>query len=165
FVKFLVQCFEAYYPESLGILIIHKAPLVFWGVWKIIEPWLDPVVASKIRFTRGDKELTDFTYKYIPVQAGENDRMKDTETKERLLDEWKALMWKFEALTREWIDCKKVEGARAEDVVENERNALAKELRVAYFKLDPYIRARNLYHRSEHPVLQADGSSVWTYQN
>lgn len=59
FVKFLVQCFEAYYPESLGILIIHKAPLVFWGVWKIIEPWLDPVVASKIRFTRGDKELTD----------------------------------------------------------------------------------------------------------
>ncbi|KAG0064705.1 hypothetical protein BGZ89_008917 [Linnemannia elongata] len=182
FVKFLVQCFEAYYPESLGILVIHKAPLVFWGVWKIIEPWLDPVVASKIRFTRGDKELTDiieaerlpnkyeggrdqFTYQYIPVQAGENDRMKDTETKERLLDEWKAHMWKFEALTREWIECKKVEGARAEDVIENERNALAKELRVAYFKLDPYIRARNLYHRSEHPVLQADGTSVWTYKN
>ncbi|KAF9900044.1 hypothetical protein EC991_007960 [Linnemannia zychae] len=182
FVKFLVQCFEAYYPESLGILIIHKAPLVFWGVWKIIEPWLDPVVASKIRFTRGDKELTEiidanhlpnkyeggkdqFTYQYIPVQAGENDRMKDSETKERLLEEWKAIMWKFEALTREWIDCKKVEGARAEDVIENERSALAKELRVAYFKLDPYIRSRNLYHRSEHPVLQADGTSVWTYKN
>lgn len=55
----MVQCFEAYYPESLGILVIHKAPFVFWGVWKIIEPWLDPVVASKIRFTRSDKELTD----------------------------------------------------------------------------------------------------------
>ncbi|KAG0280778.1 hypothetical protein BGZ95_008683 [Linnemannia exigua] len=182
FVKFLVQCFEAYYPESLGILIIHKAPLVFWGVWKIIEPWLDPVVASKIRFTRSDKELTEvidanhlpnkydggkdqFTYQYIPVQAGENDRMKDAETKERLLEEWKALMWKFEALTREWIDCKKVDGARAEDVIENERSSLAKELRVAYFKLDPYIRSRNLYHRSEHPVLQSDGTSVWTYKN
>ncbi|KAF9120480.1 hypothetical protein BGW39_011332 [Mortierella sp. 14UC] len=182
FVKFLVQCFEAYYPESLGILVIHKAPMVFWGVWKIIEPWLDPVVASKIRFTRSDKEMTDiidanhlpnkydggkdqFTYQYIPVQAGENDRMKDSETKERLLEEWKAIMWKFEALTREWIDCKKVDGARAEDVIENERSALAKELRVAYFKLDPYIRSRNLYHRSEHPVLQADGTSVWTYKN
>ncbi|KAG0380299.1 hypothetical protein BGX24_009105 [Mortierella sp. AD032] len=182
FVKFLVQCFEAYYPESLGILIIHKAPMVFWGVWKIIEPWLDPVVASKIRFTRNDKELTEiidanhlpskydggkdqFTYQYIPVQAGENDRMKDAETKERLLEEWKAIMWKFEALTREWIDCKKVDGARAEDVIENERTSLAKELRVAYFKLDPYIRSRNLYHRSEHPVLQADGTSVWTYKN
>ncbi|KAF9920256.1 hypothetical protein FBU30_009959 [Linnemannia zychae] len=182
FVKFLVQCFEAYYPESLGVLIIHKAPLVFWGVWKIIEPWLDPVVASKIRFTRADKELTDiidahhlpnryeggldkFTYQYIPVQHGENDRMKDIETKEFLLDEWKALMWKFEALTREWIDCKKVNGARPEDVIEKERDAVAKELRVAYFKLDPYIRARNLYHRSEHPVLQADGTAVWTYKN
>ncbi|GJJ67687.1 hypothetical protein EMPS_00033 [Entomortierella parvispora] len=182
FVKFLVQCFEAYYPESLGVLVIHKAPFVFWGVWKIIEPWLDPVVASKIRFTRTDKELTEiidadhlptkydggrdqYAYQYLPVVAGENDRMKDTETKERLLEEWKAIMWKFEALTREWIACKKTEGARAEEVIEAERLALTKELRVAYFKLDPYIRARNLYHRSEHPVLQADGTSVWTYKN
>ncbi|CAO3565328.1 unnamed protein product [Mortierella alpina] len=184
FVKFLVQCFEAYYPESLGVLVIHKAPFVFWGVWKIIEPWLDPVVASKIRFTRNDKELTDiidadklpvkydggkdqYTYKYIPVAAGENDRMKDTETKERLLEEWKAIMWKFEALTREWIACKKPEtvNPRSEEVIEEERLNVTKDLRVAYFKLDPYIRARNLYHRSEHPVLQADGSSIWTYQN
>ncbi|KAF9937096.1 hypothetical protein BGZ75_002341 [Mortierella antarctica] len=184
FVKFLVQCFEAYYPESLGVLVIHKAPFVFWGVWKIIEPWLDPVVASKIRFTRNDKELTDiidadklpvkydggkdqYTYKYIPVSAGENDRMKDTETKERLLEEWKAIMWKFEALTREWIACKKPEtvNPRSEEVIEEERLNVTKDLRVAYFKLDPYIRARNLYHRSEHPVLQADGTSIWTYQN
>ncbi|KAF9565481.1 hypothetical protein EC968_004067 [Mortierella alpina] len=184
FVKFLVQCFEAYYPESLGVLVIHKAPFVFWGVWKIIEPWLDPVVASKIRFTRNDKELTEiidaeklpvkydggkdqYTYKYIPVAAGENDRMKDTETKERLLEEWKAIMWKFEALTREWIACKKPEtvNPRSEEVIEEERLNITKDLRVAYFKLDPYIRARNLYHRSEHPVLQADGTSIWTYQN
>ncbi|KAF9189506.1 hypothetical protein BGZ51_009485 [Haplosporangium sp. Z 767] len=182
FVKFIVSCFEAYYPESLGILVIHKAPFVFWGVWKVIEPWLDPVVASKIRFTRSDKELTEiidpdhlpvkyeggkdqYEYQYIPVVEGENDRMKDTETKERLLEEWKAIMWKFEALTREWIACKKTEGARPEDVIEAERLALTKDLRVAYYKLDPYIRARNLYHRSEHPVLQADGSSIWTYKN
>lgn len=155
---------------------------MFWGVWKIIEPWLDPVVASKIRFTRTDKELTEiidadhlptkydggrdqYTYQYLPVTAGENDRMKDAETKERLLEEWKAIMWKFEALTREWIACKKTEGARSEEVIEAERLALTKELRVAYFKLDPYIRARNLYHRSEHPVLQADGTSIWTYKN
>ncbi|KAF9428215.1 hypothetical protein BGZ94_003075 [Podila epigama] len=182
FVKFLVQCFEAYYPESLGCLMIHKAPFVFWGVWKIIEPWLDPVVASKIRFTRSDQELTEiieanhlpdkydggkdkYKYEYIPVVPGENDRMKDTETKERLLEEWRAIMWKFEALTREWINCNKTEGARSEEVIEAERLALSKELRVAYFKLDPYIRARSLYHRSEHPVFQADGSAIWTYKN
>ncbi|KAF8918009.1 hypothetical protein BGZ58_004966, partial [Dissophora ornata] len=182
FVKFLVQCFEAYYPESLGVLVIHKAPFVFWGVWKIIEPWLDPVVASKIRFTRSDKELSEiidadhlpikydggkdqYEYKYIPAVSDENERMKDTETRERLLEEWKAILWKFEALTREWIDCNKKEGSRTETVIEQERLELTKELRVAYFKLDPYIRSRNMYHRSEHPVLQADGTANWTYVN
>ncbi|KAF9157887.1 hypothetical protein DFQ26_008226, partial [Actinomortierella ambigua] len=184
FVKFLVQCFEAYYPESLGVLLIHKAPFVFWGVWKIIEPWLDPVVASKIKFTRSDSELTQYIpanhlpdkydggkdkyqYEYLPVAAGENDRMKDTETKERLVDEWKALMWKFEALTREWCDLSKPtnKSTRTESEVEAERDQAAKDLRAAYFRLDPYIRARTLYHRSEHPVLQGDGSSIWTYKN
>ncbi|KAF9969458.1 hypothetical protein BGZ73_008190 [Actinomortierella ambigua] len=184
FVKFLVQCFEAYYPESLGVLLIHKAPFVFWGVWKIIEPWLDPVVASKIKFTRSDSELTQYIpaerlpdkydggkdhykYEYIPVSPSENDRMKDTETKERLMDEWKALMWKFEALTREWCDLNKPtnKSTRTEAEIEAERDQVAKDLRAAYFRLDPYIRARNLYHRSEHPVLQADGSSIWTYKN
>ncbi|KAF9957611.1 hypothetical protein BGZ65_001957 [Modicella reniformis] len=182
FVKFLVQCFEAYYPESLGVLLIHKAPLVFWGVWKIIEPWLDPVVASKIRFTRSDKEILEsidaehlpikydvgkdqYEYKYIPAVAGENDCMKDTETKERLTEEWMAILWKYEALTREWIACKKTEGSRSEEVIEAERMALAKDLRVAYFKLDPYIRARSLYHRTDQPVLHADGTATWTYKN
>ncbi|KAF9354865.1 hypothetical protein BGX34_010776 [Mortierella sp. NVP85] len=180
FVKFLVQCFEAYYPESLGILLIHKAPMVFWGVWKIIEPWLDPVVASKIRFTRSDKEMTEvieaehlpnkyeggkdqYTYEYIPPNPTENDTMKDTATRDRLMEEWKAILWKFEALTREWIACKKTEGARSEEVIEAERLALTKELRAAYFKVDPYIRARNMYHRAN--VLQTDGSATWTYKN
>lgn len=30
-VKFLVQVFEARYPETLGIVLIHNAPFVFWG--------------------------------------------------------------------------------------------------------------------------------------
>lgn len=30
-VKFLVQVFEARYPETLGVVLIHKAPFVFWG--------------------------------------------------------------------------------------------------------------------------------------
>ncbi|KAF9347833.1 hypothetical protein BGX26_000713 [Mortierella sp. AD094] len=178
FVKYMVQSFEAYYPESLGVLLIHKAPLVFWGAWKIIEPWLDPVVASKVHFTRNDKELAEYidtahlpvkfggldkyTFEYIPTVPGENDCMSDIETKERLIDEWKAIMWKFEALTREWIACK-TEGARSEDVIEAERTQFAKELRIAFFKLDPYIRARTMYHRSEHPVIQADGTATWTY--
>lgn len=29
FIKFLITCFEAYYPESLGVCLIHRAPWVF----------------------------------------------------------------------------------------------------------------------------------------
>jgi hypothetical protein len=30
-VKFIIQCFEANYPETLGLLLIHNAPWVFSG--------------------------------------------------------------------------------------------------------------------------------------
>lgn len=30
-VKFLVQVFESKYPETLGVVLIHNAPFVFWG--------------------------------------------------------------------------------------------------------------------------------------
>jgi hypothetical protein len=30
-VKFLVSVFEARYPETLGVVLIHNAPFVFWG--------------------------------------------------------------------------------------------------------------------------------------
>ena len=32
-VKFLVSVFEARYPETLGIVLIHNAPFVFWGLY------------------------------------------------------------------------------------------------------------------------------------
>lgn len=60
FVKFLVGCFEAYYPETLGSCLIHKAPWVFSTVWNLITPLLDPVVASKIHFTKDVNELTNY---------------------------------------------------------------------------------------------------------
>lgn len=30
-VKFLAEVFEARYPETLGLTLIHKAPFAFWG--------------------------------------------------------------------------------------------------------------------------------------
>ncbi|KAF9109205.1 hypothetical protein BGX27_007866 [Mortierella sp. AM989] len=179
FVKFLVQCFEAYYPESLGVLVIHKAPLVFWGVWKIIEPWLDPVVASKIKFCRSDKDLAEiidpnnmptkyeggmdqYIYEYLPPQADENDIMKDTVNRTKATEHWQSIAEKFETLTREWIASDKP-GSRSEDVIEAERLAITKELRTAYFAMDPYIRATTLYHRSNN--IHRDGTATWTYKN
>lgn len=31
-VKFILKCFEANYPESLGMMLIHNAPWVFSGL-------------------------------------------------------------------------------------------------------------------------------------
>ncbi|KAG0225438.1 hypothetical protein BGW42_000885 [Actinomortierella wolfii] len=183
-VKYLIQVFEAYYPESLGRIIIHGAPFVFWGVWKIIQPLLDPVVAAKVVFTRSDAELTQYIdaeklidkykggkdkykYEYIHAQPGENKCMEDTETKEKLVGEWKALMWKFEALTREWINVgtDKATSTRTEAEIEEERAQVCKDIRVAFFKMDPYVRARNFFHRTTPPVALPDGSVHWVYNN
>jgi CRAL/TRIO domain len=65
------------------------------GIWNIIKGWLDPVVASKIHFTRSVADLEQFIpksqivkelegddqweYKYVEPVPGENDIMKDTE--------------------------------------------------------------------------------------
>ncbi|KAF8923074.1 hypothetical protein BGZ58_003377, partial [Dissophora ornata] len=177
-VQFIVKCFEAYYPESLGTILVHNAPLVFWGVWKVIEPWLDPVVASKIKFTYKNQELLElipaehlpesfqgagldkFTYEYLTPVPGENDLMHDKATKAKLLQEWNTLSERFDAKTKEWI--------RSEKEASPEREAIAKELHTQYFKLEPYIRARNQFHRKNRAgrsVIQADGTAVWTYNN
>lgn len=31
-VKFMIQCFEANYPESLGVVLVHNAPWLFQGL-------------------------------------------------------------------------------------------------------------------------------------
>jgi hypothetical protein len=34
----MIKCFEAHYPESLGICLVHKAPWVFQGIWVSLDP-------------------------------------------------------------------------------------------------------------------------------
>ncbi|OAA74860.1 CRAL/TRIO domain protein [Akanthomyces lecanii RCEF 1005] len=159
-IKYIIQSFEANYPESLGVILVHNAPWVFKSVWKIIHGWLDPVVASKVHFTNGRdgadgitnhiapdrliKELggdLDWEYKYVEPVEGENDIMKDTATRDRLQAERQEIANRFEAATRKWVEASTPE-------INAERASLAKELCVNYWKLDPYIRARSLYDRN-----------------
>ncbi|KAF9322316.1 hypothetical protein BG006_002445 [Podila minutissima] len=170
FVRLFVQCFESYYPETLGVCVVHRAPFVFWGLWKLIQPLLDPVVASKFVFTRNNEELhkvvprerlpithygglDDWTYKYVPAAPGEDDAMKDLAKKEELLAERHALEAGFDRTTREWI--KSVNGKNAP-----ERDEIAQQLREQYTRLSPYVRATNLYKRWGVAV---EGQVNWTY--
>ncbi|KAF9435106.1 hypothetical protein BGZ76_006880 [Entomortierella beljakovae] len=182
-VQFLVTCFEAYYPESLGAIVIHNAPYVFWGAWTIIKAWLDPVVSSKIKFTYTNLELTEliapehlpdsfkdagkdkYQYEYLPPVAGENDGMNDEATKATLQAESNALHAKFKANTKAWMQSQDDSNTNPLQV---ERDGIAKELRTYYFKSAPYFRAKSQFHRKDSngvSVIQPDGSVKWTYNN
>ncbi|KAG7124513.1 CRAL-TRIO domain-containing protein C3H8.02 like [Verticillium longisporum] len=172
-VKFMIKCFEANYPESLGAVLVHKAPWVFQGIWRIIKGWLDPVVASKVHFTNNVKEMQEFIepqritreldgqedweYKYTEPIPGENDRMKDTATRDKLLEGREHLIRDWEAATIRWIA---TSGSPEAAAVQVERENLAQKLRVDYWTLDPYLRARSYYDRIG--VLQ-DGGKIDFY--
>ncbi|KFY17875.1 hypothetical protein V492_00335 [Pseudogymnoascus sp. VKM F-4246] len=157
-VKFMINCFEANYPESLGVILIHKAPWVFQGIWKIIKGLLDPVVASKVNFTNSTADMEafiekskiikelggdeDWELKYLEPVIGENDLMKDVETKNKIQSERDALGKEFEKATIAWIENKASEDAR------KRRVDLGASLEQNYWKLDPYIRARSFYDRA-----------------
>lgn len=175
-VKFMIKCFEANYPESLGVVLVHKSPWIFQskllpllgrpiskrkstGIWNIIKGWLDPVVASKVHFTKNLEELEQFVekshiikelggddpweYQYIEPQPEENDRMSEEGTKKTLLEERAIVVKEFEAATQEWIGSNHNKPA-----LQEKRAELAEKLRTGYWQLDPYLRARSLYDRS-----------------
>lgn len=157
-VKFMIKVFEANYPESLGVVLVHKSPWIFQSIWKIIRGWLDPVVAAKIHFTKDLKELEEYVPKkqvpkelggddpweftYVEPTSEENALMKDEETKKRLLDERATLVKQYENATQRWVHDSKQEG------IVKERADLTEKLRRGYWELDPYVRARSLYDRT-----------------
>lgn len=162
-VRFMIKCFEANYPESLGVVVVHRAPWIFQGIWTIIRGWLDPVVASKVNFTKNVEELEKFIpreriskdmgggesweWRYEEVRDGENEKMKDKEGREALEGEMRAVVERFEAETRRWIDGRKDGDAAEKDGGRKGREEAAERLRENYWKLDPYIRARSVYDR------------------
>lgn len=160
-VKFMIAVFEAHYPESLGRLFIHKAPWIFPPIWNIVKNWLDPVVASKIVFTKNPKDLEkyisidhipqslggkdDFDPKFIQPNAEDDKLMKDTETKLKLQNERKEFIEQFIKATVNWIEADSVENSKK---FKNEKIKLGLELSRNYVNLDPYIRSRNYYDRT-----------------
>ncbi|KAI9822349.1 MAG: hypothetical protein M1827_000068 [Pycnora praestabilis] len=160
-VKFMIRCFEANYPESLGVVLVHKSPWIFQGIWSIIKGWLDPVVASKVHFTKNVEELEryvsrnhilkelggdeDWTYRYVEPIANENYLMSDGSAGERLLNEREQKVKEYERATLDWISGLDSQYEMA--AKRKERNRLAEDLRVGYWRIDPYTRARTLYDR------------------
>ncbi|ANB13713.1 Csr1p [Sugiyamaella lignohabitans] len=158
-VKFIITCFERHYPECLGFLFIHNAPWVFQGIWNVIKGWIDPVVASKISFTRNhndlvklidDKEIPKsmggsrpWDFEYLPPVPGENQKLEDHETRDKILAERVNLFKELEQVTVQWISAT----GEQSNALEAKRSQIIAEVRKNYFLLDPYVRARSAYDR------------------
>ncbi|KAL2848377.1 CRAL-TRIO domain-containing protein [Aspergillus pseudoustus] len=170
-VKFIIKCFEIYYPECLGFLLIHNAPRVFNGVWKIIKPWMDPRIVEKTVFTRTVEDLERYIdrdqiiaelggneqweYKYTEPHPEENRAMKDYATRDSLLAERQSIGEEFLVATSRWITA-----SRGRDPIEIKeaiahREYLIEQIRANYWDLDPYVRARNNLDRTG--VIQPGG--------
>lgn len=87
----------------------------------------------------------DWEYKYVEPVPGENDRMKDIETRDRILAERQQQYRDFESATIRWIQ--NPDGDEGKQV-KAEREAVASKLSIGYWNLDPYVRARSLYDRT-----------------
>ncbi|KAJ5126465.1 hypothetical protein N7448_007244 [Penicillium atrosanguineum] len=170
-VKFILKCFEANYPESLGIMLIHNAPWVFSGVWRLIKGWMDPDIAAKVQFTNSAADLEKFIardqlleevggaekwkYEYIEPKENENAIMEDTTTRDALVSERQQIGEEFLAATSEWNEATKSNDKSKIQSAESQRAYLAERLRVNHWKLDPYARARLCLDRMG--VIQKDG--------
>lgn len=166
---FIVKCLEAYYPESIQRLYIHCAPWIFRGIWSALQPMLNANVQSKIKFTTSVKELEETIprshlradmggtiqgeWKYVEPEENENDLLKDTETRDLIQKEFICLQDKFEEATRHWLD-------GAPDA-SHRRDVLTRQLRLKYYQLAPYVRARTVYHRKG--ILRNDFLIHWEY--
>lgn len=129
-------------------------------------------MASKVHFTNNRTELEEFIepshiikeldgdenweYQYIPPTIGEDAKLKDTATRERLLAAREEIVKQFEQATREWIQSPEGEQGQG---IKAERKKLAVQLREDYWNLDPYLRARSVYDRQG--ALQGGGKTDW----
>lgn len=117
------------------------------------------MVAGKVHFTKNVEELAEFversqiikelgggdpwTYQYVEPIAGENKLLSDGVTRQRLLDERAAVVKDYETTTQQWIH-----DPNSMDALQQRRSELTKRLRIGYWELDPYLRARTLYDRT-----------------
>ena len=88
----------------------------------------------------------DWTYEYLEPQPGEDSRLHDDTTKDRLLHEREKVVKEFEKATSAWIVGTRSEETRSS--IGDRRDDLATSLRDGYWQLDPYLRARTVYDRA-----------------
>lgn len=129
------------------------------GIWQVIKGWMDPVVVSKVHFTKSVEDVEkfvprsdipksmggddDYEYEYVDPVPGENDKMKDAATRDSLLAVRLQHAQDFQDATIAWLTAPPGENKELKE----KRHAIAEKLRENYWRLDPYVRARAMVDR------------------
>lgn len=169
----VLKILEGYYPETLAKLYIYRAPWIFQGIWKAINPLLDPEIRDKINFCNKSSEL-DVVPQYICEDTIGGDQVDVVKWVEPQPDEKEGLdrndpkrqkMWKsyrdisrdYEVVTKKWII-----SDGQDDELNAERDLQSKRLRLKFIELEPYFRARSMYQRAG--IINEDLLLQFTYK-
>lgn len=141
------------------------------GIWKIIKGWMDPAIVSKVDFTYTAADLEkhiapeqlvkelggkdQYEYKFIEPVEGENERMEDTVTRDALLAERERIGEDLLKANAEWIEVAKEDDSVRITAVQERRNDIIEQMRLNYWKLDPYVRGRG--HLDREGVIGVGG--------
>ncbi|KAI1324037.1 CRAL-TRIO domain-containing protein [Xylariaceae sp. FL0255] len=162
-VKFIIRSFESNYPECLGVALIHNAPRIFEGIWKVIRGLLSPRLAAKVTFTRGTEGLEKYIpkenilasmggaeqwqYQYHEPSDDDDGIMLWADARNRLLEERQDIATRLFAATQLWIDYQENGDDDMSALQQQLRTEYKEELRVNYWALDPYVRCRTQMDR------------------
>ena len=132
---------------------------------------MDPVIVSKVQFTRSAKDLEqfipketiykelggpdDFEPNFIEPTENENDRLHDTITRDAIVEDRQRIVKELLSATSTWINATSNKETEQVKTIQAQREDLMEQLRVNYWKLDPYVRARN--HLDRAGVVQEGG--------
>ncbi|KAJ2804942.1 phosphatidylinositol transfer protein csr1 [Coemansia guatemalensis] len=163
-VRTLISLLTNYYPETLGILLLYVNSWLFAGIWTLISPFIDTDVKSKIIMVKNTSDLSPyidpdnliseiggrkkFDYKYKLPSSEENKLMADTKARDAAETEFVRAVDSYEAATRKWLEA--ADSNSDESILSLDafgRDEARDALRKSTIALDPYVRARTLYHR------------------
>jgi len=60
-----IDLLREHYPGRAGAFCFINAPSLFRGVWKLIGPWLDDELRSKVHFANGDVNTVEHGIEYL----------------------------------------------------------------------------------------------------
>lgn len=168
-VKTIIQMMKNLYPQTLGDVILHRAPPLIMPVWALIKPLVREEFLSHLHFTKDLADLerfipfesipkqmggggdASFQYEYPdlsdPMNGGGGHEVQAQRDYERTMlhEERKEVIRLFEETTKEWINASR-EGREIRGL-KTLRDKYGAELVTSYWRLDPYVRARSIYDR------------------